>query len=70
MIILDYPSKKSLKEEIGNALNYRETSIHGPEYPMTGTGVVTGCNHPHITGHKREFFARVTIENHIIKRVE
>jgi hypothetical protein len=59
MMIFDYPSKKALKECIGQRLKYTETSIFGPEY--CPNGVLTGCNRPHITGHKREFFANVTM---------
>jgi hypothetical protein len=59
MLIFDYPSKKALKECIGQRLKYTETSIFGPEY--NPNGFLTGCNRPHITGHKREFFANVTM---------
>ena len=59
MMIFDYPSKKALKECIGQRLKYTETSMFGPEY--SPNGVLTGCNRPHITGHKREFFANVTM---------
>jgi len=68
MLIFDYPTKKNLKENIGNPLRHRETSIFGPEY--TTNGRLTGCNRPHITGHKREFFAMVTMEDGKIKKVE
>lgn len=59
MLVFDYPSKKALKECVGQRLKYRETSIFGDEYRPDG--VLTGCNRPHITGHKREFFANVTM---------
>ena len=36
MLIFNYESKKQLKENIGNRLNYTETSIFGPEYISTG----------------------------------
>ena len=32
MLIFDYPTKKVLKENIGNPLNYRETSMFGDEF--------------------------------------
>tara|TARA_Y100001973_G_scaffold2047_1_gene3039 strand:+ start:1667 stop:1873 length:207 start_codon:yes stop_codon:yes gene_type:complete len=67
MIIFDYASKKALKECIGQPLRYRETSIFGPEYSPDGK--LTGCNRPHITGHKREFFANVTMANGLIQKV-
>ena len=59
MLIFDYTSKKELKTRIGEPLNYIETSIFGAEYKLTGQ--LTGCNRPHITGHKREFFANVNM---------
>ena len=42
--------------------------MFGPEYVETGE--LVGCNRPHITGHKREFFAEVTLENGIITKVK
>ena len=69
MIILDYPSKKELKTRIGERLSYEETSLFGNEVPSDGTCTIVGCNRPHLTGHKREFFAKVTIKNHLISAV-
>lgn len=68
MMILNYESKKKLKENIGNSLNYTETSFFGNEYQSNGT--FCGCNRPHLTGYKREFFASVTMENDKIKNVK
>lgn len=68
MMIFDYPSKKDLKASIGQKLRYQETSLFGDEYRPTGT--LHGCNRPHITGHKREFFANVTMANGLITSVE
>jgi hypothetical protein len=68
MLIFDYATKKDLKANIGKTLKYRETSVFGPEYKPNG--VLTGCNRPHITGHKREFFARVKMVNGYIAKVE
>ena len=42
MIILNYKSKKELRENIGQSLNYTETSMFGPEYKSDGT--VVGSN--------------------------
>ena len=68
MIILNYKSKKELRENIGKSLNYTETSIFGLEYKSDGT--VVGSNRPHSTNNEgREFFAEVTLKNHIIKKV-
>lgn len=68
MLIFDYPSKKALKECIGQKLMYAETSIFGIEYIPTGK--LVGCNRPHLTGHKREFFAEVTLKDNIITGVK
>ena len=68
MLIFNYPSKKELKTRIGEPLNYQETSMFGAEYRTSGT--LTGCNRPHLTGHKREFFANVTMLNGLIVGVK
>ena len=68
MIIFTYSSKKELKANIGKPLRYIETSLFGPEYQENGT--LTGANRPHITGLGREFFARVTMENGLISKVQ
>jgi hypothetical protein len=69
MLILNYKSKKELKENIGKRLRYQETSLFGNEY--IETGVMTGSNRPMLTGIKgREFFANVTMENNLIKGVK
>ena len=69
MIILNYTSKKQLKENIGKNLNYTETSLFGNEY--VSNGYITGSNRPQITGIKGgEFFANVTMENNLIKSVK
>ena len=39
MMILNYNSKKELKENIGNSLVYTETSMFGNEYRKDGTYV-------------------------------
>lgn len=68
MLIFDYPSKKELAACVGQKLRFRETSIFGPEYDPNG--FLTGCNRPHITGHKREFFANVQMRDGIIAKVK
>jgi hypothetical protein len=68
MIVFDYPSKKVLKENVGERLRYIETSMFGEEY--VSTGKLTGANRPHITGQGREFFATVTMKDGLIARVE
>ena len=68
MLVFNYESKKELKENIGNSLNYLETSIFGEEY--IPNGILVGANRPHITGIGREFFAEVTMVSGKIKKVK
>ena len=68
MIVFNYPSKKVLKENIGNKLKYIETSVFGPEY--LDNGMLTGANRPHITGQGREFYAEVTMKDGLISKVQ
>tara|TARA_B100001250_G_scaffold192791_1_gene165743 strand:- start:189 stop:401 length:213 start_codon:yes stop_codon:yes gene_type:complete len=70
MMILNYESKKELKENIGNRLKYTETSFFGEEYKSNGSFV--GCNRPSLpegTG-TREFFAEVTMVDDLISEVK
>ena len=68
MLILNYKSKKELKEQVGMPLDYTETSMFGPEY--TPDGIVVGSNRPYTTNNEgREFFAEVTLKNNLIKKV-
>lgn len=67
-LVVKYPSKKVLKENIGNRLRYIETSLFGPEY--SDNGMLTVANRPHITGLGREFFAQVWMENGLIAKVK
>jgi len=69
MMLFNYKSKKVLKENIGNNLDYTETSMFGEEYKSNG--VFCGSNRPHITGIKgREFFAEVTMRDDKIVSVK
>ena len=68
MIVFNYPSKKSLKENIGQPLIYIETSLFGKEY--IDNGQLAGANRPHITGKGREFFAQVTMRDGLIDAVK
>ncbi len=68
MLILNYKSKKELKDQIGRHLDYTETSMFGPEYKPDG--VIVGSNRPYTTNNEgREFFAEVTLKNNLIKKV-
>ena len=42
--------------------------MFGPEYEANGK--LTGCNRPHLTGHKREFFASVELKDGLITKVK
>ena len=68
MLVFVYPSKKELKTNIGKPLRYIETSMFGNEY--LANGILTGANRPHITRQGREFFARVTMRDGLIAKVE
>jgi hypothetical protein len=70
MMILNYESKKVLKESIGQPLKYTETSFFGEEYKRDGS--FAGCNRPSLpegTG-TREFFAEVFMQDGLIKDVK
>jgi len=69
MLLTGYKSKKELKENIGQALKYRETSMFGPEYKSTG--VFCAAHRPAITGLPgREFFAEITMSDGLISKVK
>ena len=75
MMILNYKSKKQLKENIGNSLDYSETSLFGPEYIDNGT--FPGSNRPYSPEYPklekrkgREFFASVTMSNGLISAIK
>ena len=61
-IQLYYKTKKELKNNIGSELDYSETNIFKDEYKPDG--VVIGCD------VNRKFFAKITIKNNIIERVQ
>ena len=68
MMVFVYPSKKAMKENIGKPLQYIETSMFGAEY--LPNGILYGANRPHITKMGREFFAKVTMKDGLIAKVE
>ena len=61
-ITVHYNTKKELKNNVGSELDYTETNIFKDEY--TSSGVVIGCD------INRKFFAKITIKNNIIERVQ
>ena len=75
MMILNYKSKKELKANVGQTLDYTETSLFGNEYVSSGSFV--GSNRPYSPEYGkfalrkgREYFANVTMENDLIKSVK
>jgi len=75
MMILNYKSKKALKEQIGQPLDYTETSLFGAEFKPDG--VFCGCNRPYSPEYPkydirkgREFFASVTMSGGLISKVK
>jgi hypothetical protein len=69
MMILNYPSKKALKECVGQELKYKETCTDfGFPAEFRTDGTFVGCNRPQDprgTG-SREFFAEVTMREGLI----
>lgn len=65
MMGASYPTKKALKESIGKPLHYIETSMFGPEYRETGMFNVVGPD-----PYNRKWYATVTMQDGIIKKVE
>ena len=69
MLFTGYKSKKELKAAVGERLKYQETSMFGNEYVSTGSFV--GAHRPLVTGLPgREFFAKVTMKDGLIAKVE
>jgi hypothetical protein len=75
MMILNYKSKKALKETIGQPLDYTETSMFGEEFSPDGS--FCGCNRPYSPEYPkfeirkgREFFAEITMKNGVIATVK
>ena len=68
MIIVNYKSKKDLINNIGQKLDYTETSMFGNEYKSNGK--FSACNRPSINSvlinrgilKAREFFTTVTVK--------
>ena len=66
MIGARYPTKKSLKESVGKPLRYIETSMFGLEYKENGNFCVVGpCPYT-----SRKWYAEITMENGLIKKVK
>ena len=70
LLVTGYASKKELKAAVGEKLKYIETSMFGEEYKADGSFSV--AHHPSL-GYNREgceFFARVTMKDGKILKVE
>ena len=72
LLVIGYDSKKTLKANIGKPLQYKETSMFGAEYKADGEFTV--AHRPSMSSSTnnvgREFFARVTMKNGLIAKVE
>ena len=64
MLAANYKTKKQLKENVGKNLRYEETSMFGAEYKQDGQFCVVGPS-----PYERKWFATVTMENGLIKKV-
>lgn len=65
MMGASYSTKKELKANIGKPLRYVETSMFGQEYKESGSFCVVGpCPYT-----SRKWYAQVTMENGLIKKV-
>ena len=64
MLSATYPTKKALRESVGQSLRYIETSMFGAEFKPTGTFAVVG---PSPTN--RKWFAEVTMQDGKIAKV-
>ena len=66
MMGASYPTKKVLKEAIGQPLRYVETSMFGSEFKLDGTFCVVGPD----AYNNRKWYAEVTMRNGVIKSVK
>ena len=64
MLSATYKTKKLLKESIGKHLIYVETSMFGAEYLPNGQFCAVGPS-----PYERKWFATITMENDLIKKV-
>jgi hypothetical protein len=65
MMGVSYKTKAELKKSVGQPLRYIETSMFGAEYKPDGQFCVVGPD-PYL---KRSWYATVTMEAGLIKRV-
>lgn len=65
MMSANYPTKKALKECVGQRLKYTETSIFGAEFTENGKFCVVGPS-----PYERKWFAEVTMKDGLILKVK
>jgi hypothetical protein len=64
MLVARYKTKSELKKSVGKPLRFEETSMFGPEYKDNGSFAVVGP-----AALLRKWYASVTMENGLIKKV-
>lgn len=64
MLVANYKTKKALKSAIGTQLLYTETSMFGAEYTPNGKFCIVGPG-----AYDRKFYAEVTMQDNLIKKV-
>jgi hypothetical protein len=64
MMGANYRTKKELKTQVGQPLDYEETSFFGLEYKENGTFCVVGPS-----PRERKWFASVTMKDGLIAKV-
>jgi hypothetical protein len=64
VLVANYKTKKDLRDSVGDGLRYTETSVFGAEYKSTGEFEVVGPD-----AYSRKWYATVTMENGLIKKV-
>jgi hypothetical protein len=64
MLAATYKTKKLLKAAVGEPLRFQETSMFGAEYTPNGKFAVVGPG-----AYERKWYAQVTMENGLIKKV-
>lgn len=60
-LIVEYPTKKVLKTQVGTELQFYDPSICGSQYKSTGKNYVTNS--------RRTWFAQVITKNDLIVKV-
>ena len=63
---IGYKTKKDVKAAVGKPLRFEETSFFGIEYVDNGIVTMVGPN----ARTKRTWYARITMQDGLIKKVE